>query len=315
MSWFNNPWQQNNSDYTENNFWQNDAQKWALGQAEARKILSTSTESTIDFSDSVHTVFKTLLKNRLLFGLNRDRTTRSKFDKNYWTATGIDGLELVSGRKPSEGIDSILSNSDQSYTFECAGYCQLIVLAAMRLTYGQTKFDDYIKKVGNNTFKLLPYYSTGIKTLETYTGEIDGIFLKEKTYEERSNSGKNDEEISKPLEQLLRDAPIGSRILFRNFKISEILESRKDYPEAAKVAEEIIYSGWQLENSIKLGNDSFAAHGISNMYGRSVSSSEIRKTLFDIYRKKFNLSKNESEQQFIDKYIQIGQIETYKTEI
>ena len=38
MSWFNNPWQQNTSEQSENNFWQNDAQKWTLGQGKAKFI-------------------------------------------------------------------------------------------------------------------------------------------------------------------------------------------------------------------------------------------------------------------------------------
>ena len=262
----------------------------------------------VDFNSSVNSAVNKLIASGLAFGLNRHRTSNLWFDRNFWT-TSNDGLDLLPNRKPSEGIDSILDNTSKNYAFECAGYCQLVILSAMRLAYGADKFDNYIKST-KKAFRLSAYSSTGIKISETYTGEIDGTFVKEE-----SNPKPNQPIISKPLDEVLNNAPIGSRILFRNFKISELLANPEKKPKETAIAREILYSGWQLENSIKVGEDKFAAHGISKKSKPTLSAADIKKTLFDIFHKRIGFDEGESEQQFIDDYIKIGQIAMYDTKI
>jgi hypothetical protein len=162
-----------------------------------------------------------------------------KFDIDYWIVKDDPDfgrkLVLKSGKRPSDAIDSMFADLSK-WRVDCAQFVQVAEWYALRHAYGA---DEFNKKVGS-TFELRVHRSTGIKYKEAYDRP-------DKRSKMRRFSDGGEE--SKSVDQLVADAPIGSRIMWTN----------KRAPES---------SAFHNENTIKLGPDQFAAHGFGG--GRNI---------------------------------------------
>ena len=164
------------------------------------------------------------------FGLCHQGT--DKYDTNYWTVESDDEfgrkLKLKSGKQPSDAIDAMFADLSK-WSVDCAQFVQVAEWYALRHAYGAEEFN---KKVGG-TLELRVHRSTGIAYKEMWDRPNSSAKMTR-----RSDGGEE----SKSVEQLLKDAPIGSRITWTN----------KKAPTS---------SAFHNENTIKLGPDAFAGHG------------------------------------------------------
>jgi hypothetical protein len=166
------------------------------------------------------------------FGLCFESTTR--YDTKYWyiEEDPLFGkkITLKSGKRPSDAIDAMFADLGK-WSVDCAEFVQVAQWYALRHAYGA---DEFNKRAGLS-FSLRSHFSTGIKYKETY-------LRTNKTSKMIRLSDKKEE--TKSVEDLLKDAPYGSRIMWTN----------KKAPTS---------SAFHNENTIKLGPDAFAAHGFS----------------------------------------------------
>jgi uncharacterized protein DUF4157/protein-glutamine gamma-glutamyltransferase-like protein len=155
-----------------------------------------------------------------------------QFDTDFWVAEEDPEwgrrLTLKSGKRPSDAIDAMFRNLSK-WKVDCAQFVQVAEWYALRHAYGA---DEFNKRVGS-TFYLTVHRSTGIKYKELYSRPNKNVKMT------RRSDGREE---SKSVEDLLKDAPMGSRITWTNKKAP-------------------ISSAFHNENTIKLGPDSFAAHG------------------------------------------------------
>ena len=168
------------------------------------------------------------------FGLCYESTTT--FDTDYWTIKDDPNfpankmLSLKSGKRPSDAIDAMFGDL-KKWSVDCAQFVQVAEWYALRHAYGAEEFN---KRAGS-TFNLRIHLSSGIKYKE--------VFLRANATDKMKRLSDGKEEPRSP-EELLKDAPVGSRIMWTN----------KKAPTS---------SAFHNENTIKLGPDSFAAHGFS----------------------------------------------------
>lgn len=177
------------------------------------------------------------------FGLCYSSTTT--YDTNYWTVEpdpqfpANKMLSLKSGKLPSDAIDAMFADL-KNWSVDCAQFVQVAEWYALRHAYGAAEFN---KRAGSS-FKLRIHLSSGIPYKEVYLRENASQKMR------RLTDGK--EEPRGP-EDILKDAPVGSRIMWTN----------KKAPTS---------SAFHNENTIKLGPDSFAAHGFgkaTNIFTRA----------------------------------------------
>lgn len=183
-----------------------------------------------------HAVYEQKLKEAvaLLNGVRFGRAdSDERFDANFWykNADNVYGLKLVlkAGKRPSDAIDALFAHLD-IWSVDCAEFIQVAEWYAMRHAYGAEEFN---RRVQGLSFDLRPHESTGIGQKEMYSrGNPTDMMT-------RSSDRKPE---SKTIDQLVADAPFGSRVMWTNLKA----------PTS---------SAFRNENCIKLGDDRFAAHG------------------------------------------------------
>lgn len=183
------------------------------------------------------------------FGLATEGPTH--YDTDYWTVEPDPEFErkltLKSGKLPSDAIDAMFDNLDQ-WSVDCAQMVQVAEWYALRHAYGAEKFNQ---RVGR-PFELRIHGSTGINYRELYGRENKRSRMKRLTdlkVEPRS------------VEQILADAPIGSRVTWTNPK----------QPHS---------SPFYNENTVKLGPDLFGALGFGagrNKFTRAEVELELAK--------------------------------------
>jgi hypothetical protein len=162
---------------------------------------------------------------------------RKTFDARYWKheincETGESKLVQTTGT-PAEAIDELFSNLDR-WSFDCAEYIQVAIWYAQRHAMGTEFFNSKITMLGS--LELKNHGSTGIFTKELYIRDAAGEpFYRENYITETS------EPTDKIEEELLEEAPIGTGVTWTN---KAALEG----------------SGFRHENTIKVGEDKFAAH-------------------------------------------------------
>jgi hypothetical protein len=164
------------------------------------------------------------------FGLCYDRPTN--YDTDYWTVESDpefgSKLSLKAGKRPSDAIDAMFADLGK-WSVDCAQFVQIAEWYALRHAYGA---DEFNKRAGLS-FDLRVHRSTGIKYKDLY----------ERTNRSAKMTRRSDgAEEPRTVEQILTDAPIGSRVTWTN-------------PKAPSG------SPFYNENTIKLGTDQFAAHG------------------------------------------------------
>jgi hypothetical protein len=159
------------------------------------------------------------------------------YDNEYWN-TAVDTqlksckLVLKPSKKPHEAIDQLFDRQDKWHV-ACAEFIQIVELYALRHTLGDDAFDQ---RVGG-TLELRRRESTGVKTKMLYSRTSPN--------DQMTRSTDNKLEPSS-VEQLVAQAPIGSRIRWTN----------RD-PKA-------LGQPFENENTVKLGQDKFAAHPLTH---------------------------------------------------
>jgi hypothetical protein len=157
-----------------------------------------------------------------------------KYDMAYWDvamdATNNSAtLMLKSGVLPSLAIEEIF-NHPERWNIDCSRFVQLPHLYALLHTMGEKNFN---KKYGGKLFFLQPHNSTGIES---------GINYMRLTPDDPFRKG--DPETgpieSRSLEELLKVAPVGTRIGYRAISHIE--------------------NDFVFENAIKVGDDKYGAH-------------------------------------------------------
>jgi Protein-glutamine gamma-glutamyltransferase len=257
------------------------------------------------FSVNIIEAVNTLHRNGVIFGLNRIRNVKGsgKYDPVFWSIINDTSLRLNNGKTSAQGIQSILSNSYKHWTFDCAQYVQVVYLGACLLTDGAKQFNLYItnllqaKKL--KTFNLYPHGTVGVESKEFYVrGVVNGAFRLD-TDTDLYSKGKTEQEV-------LRLAPIGSRVTVSNFYLNDLLASK----DKAKIdyAQAISLRGWAYENMIKIGNDSYAAFGI----GTNVSLEKVKQELLKEHYYKVLPLPTQTEKDAVMKYIGISQVKIYQ---
>lgn len=209
----------------------------------------------------------------------RGRIVNEKFDTKNWYTTdeycrgGRKGqriLKMLPAKRPSEAVQEMFRRLNK-WSFDCAEFVQVAHWYAMLKDLGPERFNDIM---GGNDFVLRPNRSTGILWKEEYA-------RKNKSDRMKLNGGR---EVSESVEQIIKKVPLGSRIVWEN-------------PAAPE--DSIIRS----ENTIKVGKNAFAAHGLSskkNIFSRA----ELENYLIKITARKHGKSVNEvKEKLFIIRII------------
>lgn len=187
---------------------------------------------------------------------------------SYWKLVRDPEMSVRSGDKtaamlyftgaPSEawkGVDELFDNRN-SWAFDCAEFVQAAHMYARRHTFGEDKFAEMVKTKGGGKLYLRMHYSTGFNAEKMYQRTTKGGDITEIT---RKTSKKT----SLSMDQVLADAPIGSRVVWRNIKAKGTF--------------------YYNENAIKLGPDLFAAHGFTDQ--QKFTRSELEMALAKITNK------------------------------
>jgi Domain of unknown function (DUF4157)/Protein-glutamine gamma-glutamyltransferase len=160
-------------------------------------------------------------------------------------------LILRPGIKPSVAIDDLFSRIEKS-TFDCGQFVQAAGLYALRHSLGADAFDNVGTKDGV-AFVLLPQDSSTLaRTLFLQRPDPDSPLASERLRRMPENVP-----VDKSVARLLQDVPVGGRVMWTN----------TDAP---------IGSAFRNENTLKLGDDTYAAHGFpSNTRKNTYSRAEL----------------------------------------
>jgi hypothetical protein len=189
---------------------------------------------------------------------------------------------------------SIIKNP-QKWSFDCAEYVQVIIWSTILNVNGKEKFDEYINSLLHENaiacieryFTLLPHNSTGIIQEKKYSrySDPDEEFMDESSFMFIETSEN----------ELLQQVPIGTRIAVKNVRAPE-------------------NSAYRYENAIKLTNSLYGAHGLETP---KLSLSEIKDKLgmMTYLSESEDIKSNISFKEYVNRYIFVAEIETYKLEI
>jgi hypothetical protein len=217
-------------------------------------------------------------KLKVAFG--RAEAETGKYDHDLWdkvkaTKTGEEALQLKPGIKPSVGMDAMFARLSE-WSLDCAQFVQVAHLYALRWALGSTTFNN---RVGAVRFLLRAEGDSTLLEGNAYWRRLDprSPF--------RKYSGSKDEPVKDSADELLTAAPTGSRVMWTN--------------ELAAPG-----TAFEHENTIKLGPDSFAAHGFGKqkIFGRR----ELERNLALIANK-------DADDAWIDAHVFIQLIEIYRT--
>lgn len=177
-----------------------------------------------------------------------------RFDKRYWiegeTRDKTDLLALKPlkpDRKeltPSFAIREIFANPGL-WNFDCSEFAQVILLNTLRQMIGDTEFDT-LPRDHDDAFRIRRQWSTFLRgsSIKLAWDTIDGKFTRIRGLDKYEPETKSPEEI-------LRHAPIGSLVNFRNFD-----------PGVASTDEK--QNAFETENVVKIGQDEFIAFGFGD---------------------------------------------------
>jgi hypothetical protein len=178
---------------------------------------------------------------------NPSKTFDYWYDQRFWEPEAVDEpappplkfnrsckLVLRSDADPVKAIDELFDHQER-WRVACAEFIQIAHLYALRHTLGDDGFRRRVQE-GGNRLELRRRGSTGISTKVVYTRGSAG----EKMV--RSTDHKVE---PREVDQLVADAPIGSRVRWTN----------KDVDARGKPFEN--------ENTLKVGQDKYIAHPLS----------------------------------------------------
>lgn len=203
-----------------------------------------------------------------------------KFDKEFWEIeeSNLMFLALKKGKRPSDAIDAMFSKEKlKEWSIDCSQYVQVAHFFALRHTLGRKAFNE---RMGTE-MKFRIHDSTGIRSL---------IFFKRGGPAEQMTNQADKKKDPRTVDDILQAAPEGSRVMWTNLEID---------PAGDK-------SQYRNENTVKLGPDSFAAHGFQEAIGKSVFARlELERQLGFFSRKEFTDSD-------LKEFVFISQIEHYE---
>jgi Domain of unknown function (DUF4157)/Protein-glutamine gamma-glutamyltransferase len=173
----------------------------------------------------------------------------SEEDSKY---AGRGKLVLKPGVEPSIGVRELFDDLS-NWAFDCAEFVQVSHLYARWKTMG----DDTFNRFSGGKLEIRMHYSTGVYRALGYQRSAAGDKMT------RIEPGGKFIDAT-PVDELLDEAPIGSRITWRN-----ILANPS--------------SDFYNENTLKLGDDQYGAHGFSgssNVFSRAELEKELSATTY-----------------------------------
>ncbi len=268
--------------------------------------------------------------NELSAGVNGGRAVgnsvidnpEARYDKEYWepgNPMGEDGnlqmvvLKLKQGKNPSDAIKAmygsmcniaVLNYLFGAWRVDCAEWVQVHHLYAMWNVLGPYRLDE---RFSQTEFWFKNHRSTGLSAKAIYSRYTINEKMKTiliKNGEPVKNNKATDGVVydnTVPLEEvelLLTNAPLGSRVGFFNAALMDVKIGKTiPTPEQA---------GWTNENTMKIKDDKFSAHGAvwSTLFTRRGIAKESIK---------YGRNPDISDEENINQTIFIGEIEIYKT--
>jgi hypothetical protein len=233
-------------------------------------------------------------------------------------------MVLKEGKRLSEALDYLLEaalDRDLELSLDCAQFVQAVHLIAVRRKLGSAVFDEKVdaiqKRIGR--FQITADYSGAhylalMSPSWRYARETGGSTpFKKYAWKDGRWEGGAEVSSEETEEQLLKEAPIGSRVTWRN--------------------EASTRPAFAFENSVKVGSDQYAAHGLRDPDApaevtpetekkpkRNIfSKDELEKTLApskQTVKKEFpeftEKQVDEWINDYVDKYVYVVEIEQYQ---
>jgi protein-glutamine gamma-glutamyltransferase-like protein len=200
------------------------------------------------------------------------------YNKSFWTAEDHPKFQrklvLKEGKQPADAIDDMFANLGK-WNVDCGQFVQVAHLYAMRHALGAKGFNQMKRE--DVAFELKPQGSTAVKRSKFY--ERSSPTAQMLRYPEKELETKS-------IDDLLKEAPNGSRVMWTNLQHS-------------------LSSAFRNENTLKLGDDQFAAHGFfgslkKNVFTRKELELELAKTL-----------NKSADEEYIKNNVFISEIEHY----
>ncbi len=263
---------------------------------------------------------------------SKEQKNSSGYDDSFWLpANPINdqgdsqklALRLLPSKKPSEAVQKMFISMSQKgirsyfsvWKADCGEWVQVHHLYAMLQVLGPYRFDERFG--GGQEFWFKSHRSTGIKAGKLYFRSSANEKLKPALINKGEPKFKNDNDAT-PLidnslperdpDELLREAPIGSRIGWFNAAIM--------HPEIGGKIPTKEAEGFANENSIKIGPNLFSAHG----FPPSFTSASPRLKEHELTRRELALRSLDygsnprlSLEENIQRTVFIGEIEIYQT--
>ena len=169
------------------------------------------------------------------------------------------GMLIYNGEAPypAMGVDELFEHENlKKWALDCAEFTQAVHLYARRHALGDKEFNDKVEDSGGK-LTLRMHYSSQYETSGTYqrSSATDPmrLFLPDGSIEE----------VDEDIDQLLNDAPVGSRIVWRNSQTPG--------------------TDFYNENTTKVGADKYAAQGFEDKkyFSREELEEELAKLSYD----------------------------------
>ncbi|WP_224369514.1 eCIS core domain-containing protein [Hyalangium versicolor] len=202
------------------------------------------------------------------------------YNKDYWKAEDhpkfLRKLVLKPDKQPSAAIDDMFSHLGE-WKVDCGQFVQVANLYALRHALGTQGFNQLNKN--EVAFELKPHASTGVRRVKFYERfRPDAPMVRHPEKEPETKS----------IDELLREAPVGSRVMWTNLQAP-------------------LSSAYHNENTLKLGDDQFAAHGFM---------ADLKKNVFTRKELEFALAKltqNPPDDAYIKANVFVAEIEHYQS--
>jgi hypothetical protein len=196
---------------------------------------------------------------------------KRKWDSEWWgpntyTPFGETEKEVIlqvqDGKSPADAVLSIFQHLDK-WSFDCALFVQVVLLYAVVMRLGKEKFNQRVAEHVQTQGKMLlrAHGSTGLLYESGWQSEKPGPKEKPWSFEQAAR-------IMGEQENHFIAAPNGSQVVFTNL---DSLSNGTDF---------------EHENTIKLADDQFIAHGIIPASGKAPANPFVtREQIYDVLAK------------------------------
>ena len=213
------------------------------------------------------------------------------YDKSFWEPD-VDTfpnekrrackLKLLSGKSASAAIDALF-NDQGKWKVDCAQFVQIFHLYALRHTLGDEKFDAKFKD--DMRLELRRRQSSGVETKVLFSRKAANETMS------RSTDGKTE---TKRINQLLAEAPIGTRVRWTNSD------------------KRALGSDWENENSVKMGPDQYAAHPLFKIRFPWVTGKDYLLSRKEVELEMAKAFDSKAAEAYVQTFIFISEIEYFK---